>query len=94
MHDFQPAFSNNLDPSQVADVKPVKIHLKNILQNPTKITSCRAHPYNLVGEAEAHIQGLVDAGFSREVAEPTQFCASSNFLRKPSGRGLRLISDF
>ena len=40
------------------------------------------------------IRDLVDAGVIRECTVPIQFWASSNFLRKPSGRGLRLIMNF
>ena len=93
LHDFGRAFSDNLDPSQIADVDPMKIHLKDMPIRPTKRTSCRALPFHLVGEAEAHIKGLVDAGVICAIAEPTTFCASSNCLRKPS-RGLCLVSDF
>ena len=39
------------------------------------------------------IRDIVDAGVIKEFTIPTQFCASSNFIRKPSGRGLRLITD-
>ena len=69
----------------MVNVELVKIHLKNLPPNPTKRTSCHALPYHLVGEAEELIKCLVGAGVIKEVSSPTQFCASSNFLRKPSG---------
>ena len=39
------------------------------------------------------MKDLVQAGVIKECTIPTQFCASSNFIQKPSGRGLRLITN-
>ena len=53
------------------------------------------HPKNhLLEEAEEMVRGLVGAGILRKISTPTKFCASSNFIRKPSERGLCLISEF
>ena len=61
--------------------------------NPSTRKSCRSLPFNILGEAEKMVHNLVSSGVIRECTKPTQFFASSNFVRKPSARGLRLITD-
>ena len=90
---FPKAFSNTIDTSQVADVEPVKITLKDIQPSLSKRTTCKVLPYYVVGDAEKHIKNLVSQGILRKIPEPMHFCASSNFLRKPHGQGLCLVTD-
>ena len=59
----------------------------------SKCTSCKSLPYHLLGEAEVMIRDLT-AGVLRECSTPTKCCASSNFIRKPSGHCLCFVSDF
>ena len=70
-----------------------KLHWKNTPPNISNNKSCKSLPFYILGEAEKMVQDLVSSGVIRECTKPTQFCATSNFIRKPSGRRLRLITD-
>ena len=93
MTDFAPAFATSLDPNIFADFPPVSIKLRDSPRHPSNQKSCRSLPFNILGEAETMVNDLVKSGVIKECTEPTEFCAASNFIRKQTGRGVRMVTD-
>ena len=59
LSDFAPAFSANLLSTQVADVPPVHIQLRDPSRKPHNRKLCKPLPYNLLGVAKQLIDSLV-----------------------------------
>ena len=94
LSNFGEAFSNYLSNKHVANIEPVEIKLKDPDRKPPNRKVVRALPYNILGDSEDLIKSLLHAGVIEDCKEEIPWYASSNFLRKHNGQGVRLMTDF
>ena len=74
---------------------PMKIQLReDIDYTPLRVHVARNVPRHLQADAEKLTKETLESRLIEPVDEPTDWCAPSFFVQKPSGRGVRLVTDF
>ncbi|TRY80434.1 hypothetical protein TCAL_15493, partial [Tigriopus californicus] len=74
---------------------PMKINLRSDCDiKPTSILVARRVPFALASDAEMEVDKQHKAGIIEPVSWPTSWTSPAIFLPKPSGAGIRLVTDF
>ena len=90
---YPKVFADTLQGSSM-DVEPVTVELRPDARKPKMAYTAREPPVHHRQKAQALIQDLLKQGIIEEVRESTEYCSRANFVPKPCGEELRLVTDF
>ena len=76
------------------NVPKMKIEFIENPKMPKKAYKAKEPPIHWKPQAKNLLQDLVKQGIISEVKHTTDFCARANFVPKPGGENLRLVTDF
>ena len=91
--EFPDVFADTLIDAKMRVLKK-KIEFVDNPQMLKKAYTAKEPPIHWRPQAKYLLQDLVKQGIIAEVKHTTDFCARANFMPKPGGEDLRLVTDF
>ena len=92
--DFEDILGDKLDISVGKGCPPMTIHLTDQMVRPLHVNVARQVPVHMRDMASKSINDLLSAKRITRVTEPTDWCSPANFVMKPCGTKVRLVTDY
>ena len=94
LNSFPDVLCDSLDGSMM-DCPPMQIHLRDDVPiQPFNLSTPRKVPLHMEDAAQRLVNELLETGIIERVDKPTEWCSPCQFILKPNGKDVRMVTDF